>query len=1083
MRAPVASFALVRPLALALAGVALSVAWAASSAVAEEPTAGPSVVAAMASDGESADGPGASEAPVLAGSLADGMLRVSADVALVDAADGVAVEPVVGSFTVDGLTYAVVGEGQVALVAVSPRTLAGGLAGGSAAGLASASDGGSSGAPSGEGSGSGVPPRSEAEQVPSGAASPSPSPEGASSDGVEGEGASEPVNLEVPESVEYDGAAYSVTSIGPRALAGCDADVVTIPATVESVDELAFRGSAVAAIEVADGNPSFSSYDGMLFDADQTSLLLIPEGKQGAARIPKTASSVPPDALSHCASVTSVEVEAGSAAYYSENGCLYDVTDETLLWEVPRFADISRGSMPKTSGMQEAVVNQADRTVTEGTSFVNIRIVSSDSQHGLFQGRPNYGEPSTTFDSGGIASSYCTSLRASVSCSTYKPTEPGSAAIGTARFEVEISGVARDFSVTTTASSGYTFKGWSLTESDKTGSSDLVYTQAPSPAPIASPPVVYAIFAPIDYDIEYALDGGYFSPDTSKKTYTIADDDFKLDRPYKSGCVFRGWEVTGASGTGVVTGWDPDFPTRSSTTVRKGTYGKLKARALWLEGTAQAIMVSTNDYSRGTFVGRDNYGEPDGITGLHTVGMWTGYCTAARTLVEYRTETVGSGADARKRGCVRFRTEINHNLLDYTAYTEAKAGYEFAGWSADATDSEGEAEGSLGDVGPKKDSSDPIRLYAIFAPIDYDIEYALDGGYFSPDTSKKTYTIADDDFKLDRPYKSGCVFRGWEVTGASGTGVVTGWDPDFPTRSSTTVRKGTYGKLKARALWLEGTAQQAYFRCDPTRGYFQGQENYQEPYAEELSQVTLRTGECTAARSLFDCGTEEGDAPVGTVRIRTEVAGAARDYGGRALARPGYRFVGWSDDPDAEAGMASGSFERSTGKPDDEPLVLYALFQPMISVDAPFDLGIRMDVLGVESPQAGRGRLVSRSGAPLEVAEVSCDPISAGVEALFGWGDQDLGQVSLTVVVEEGGATASSTARPRAAGLLSFALDGPSSTNDAELLSSFALPGGWGSELPLAYGIAMPPGYAVLAGYPQQSTAIAKLTYTVRAAP
>ncbi len=440
MRAPVASFALVRPLALALAGVALSVAWAASSAVAEEPTAGPSVVAAMASDGESADGPGASEAPVLAGSLADGMLRVSADVALVDAADGVAVEPVVGSFTVDGLTYAVVGEGQVALVAVSPRTLAGGLAGGSAAGLASASDGGSSGAPSGEGSGSGVPPRSEAEQVPSGAASPSPSPEGASSDGVEGEGASEPVNLEVPESVEYDGAAYSVTSIGPRALAGCDADVVTIPATVESVDELAFRGSAVAAIEVADGNPSFSSYDGMLFDADQTSLLLIPEGKQGAARIPKTASSVPPDALSHCASVTSVEVEAGSAAYYSENGCLYDVTDETLLWEVPRFADISRGSMPKTSGMQEAVVNQADRTVTEGTSFVNIRIVSSDSQHGLFQGRPNYGEPSTTFDSGGIASSYCTSLRASVSCSTYKPTEPGSAAIGTARFEVEISG-------------------------------------------------------------------------------------------------------------------------------------------------------------------------------------------------------------------------------------------------------------------------------------------------------------------------------------------------------------------------------------------------------------------------------------------------------------------------------------------------------------------------------------------------------------------------------------------------------------------------------------------------------------------
>ena len=123
-----------------------------------------------------AAGPEAS-APTLAGYLSGGMLRVSADVELVDG--GEAIEPVVGSFTAGGLTYAIVGEGKVAFVAASPRTLAGGLAGGSAAGLADASDGGSSSAPSGEGSGSGVPPRSGAEQVPSGAASPSPSPEGA----------------------------------------------------------------------------------------------------------------------------------------------------------------------------------------------------------------------------------------------------------------------------------------------------------------------------------------------------------------------------------------------------------------------------------------------------------------------------------------------------------------------------------------------------------------------------------------------------------------------------------------------------------------------------------------------------------------------------------------------------------------------------------------------------------------------------------------------------------------------------------------------------------------------------------------
>jgi len=260
------------------------------------------LVASFASIPIAADAIGDGSASVLAGSLAHAAPRVNADIVLVDKDT----EPVVGSFTVDGMTYAVAGEGVVELAATAPAVLASGFAVNPA------------GAPSGEDSGSGVP------------ASPSPSPEGAPSDGAEGEEASEPVALAVPESVEHDGSTYSVTSIGPRAFAGCDADVVAIPAAVGSVDELAFRGSAVKAIEVADGSPTFSSYDGMLFDADQTSLLLVPEGKQGAARIPKAAEVVPADAFSHCASVTAIEADAGSAAFSSRNGSLYDVSGEAL---------------------------------------------------------------------------------------------------------------------------------------------------------------------------------------------------------------------------------------------------------------------------------------------------------------------------------------------------------------------------------------------------------------------------------------------------------------------------------------------------------------------------------------------------------------------------------------------------------------------------------------------------------------------------------------------------------------------------------------------------------------------------------
>ncbi len=349
---------------------------------------------------------GAEEAPLLASLMSSGGGHISTAVALEDDP-----EPVVGSFTVDGLTYAIIGEGEVVLVSVDSDGAAL-AAGSSGAGEGPLAD--SDGAPSGEGSGSGAPPRSVAEQVPSGATSPQPSPEGASSDGVEDEGAFDPVVLEVPESVEYGGTTYSVVAIGPRAFAGCDADAVTIPATVESVDELAFRGSAIKAIEVADGNPIYSSYDGMLFDADMTSLLLIPEGKQGAARIPKAAEVVPADAFSHCASVTAIEADAGSAAFSSRNGCLYDASGEALVASPPAIDALSGAAAPRGidrgsfNATQDGVVYhyRADdlaELISQGTSLSDDRMNEFELDEGLvwrevvsFPGRYPYTAASPT---------------------------------------------------------------------------------------------------------------------------------------------------------------------------------------------------------------------------------------------------------------------------------------------------------------------------------------------------------------------------------------------------------------------------------------------------------------------------------------------------------------------------------------------------------------------------------------------------------------------------------------------------------------------------------------------------------------
>ncbi len=211
--------------------------------------------------------------------------RVSADVALAagDGGEGTPVpEPVVGSFTVDGLTYAIIAEGEAALVATAPDA----------------------GAADGDGD--------QAAEV-------------------------EPIPLAVPASVSYGGADYAVTTLGAYAFAAAGADMVALPATVASIDPRAFRATAVQRIEVDPPNSAFSSHDGALYSADQTRLLLVPGGRQGAVRILSHAEAVEPGALSHGAAVASFSVDEGSAAFSAWDGLLY-TADGTTLVAVPAGA-------------------------------------------------------------------------------------------------------------------------------------------------------------------------------------------------------------------------------------------------------------------------------------------------------------------------------------------------------------------------------------------------------------------------------------------------------------------------------------------------------------------------------------------------------------------------------------------------------------------------------------------------------------------------------------------------------------------------------------------------------------------------
>lgn len=95
-----------------------------------------------------------------------------------------------------------------------------------------------------------------------------------------------------------------VTEIGAEAFADCDSLAnVHIPASMEKIGDHAFwsRCRTLQAITVAQGNPAYSSIDGVLFNNDKTELLQYPSGREGSYIIPEGVTSIAPRAFAYSA--------------------------------------------------------------------------------------------------------------------------------------------------------------------------------------------------------------------------------------------------------------------------------------------------------------------------------------------------------------------------------------------------------------------------------------------------------------------------------------------------------------------------------------------------------------------------------------------------------------------------------------------------------------------------------------------------------------------------------------------------------------------------------------------------------------
>ncbi len=669
---------------------------------------------------------------------------------------------VLGSFTVDGMTYAVTGEGTVELVAVGPAALADDLV----AGLAGAAPVSLAGAPSGKGSGSGVPPRIVAEQGPFGAASTQPPLEGEPSDDSEDGDASEPVTFEVPESVEHDGATYFVTSIGPRTFVSCGADVVRIPASVASVDEAAFRGSSADAIEVAEGNPDLSSYEGVLYDADQTSLLLVPEGKQGAARIPKTAEVVPADAFSHCASVTAIEADAGSAAFSSRNGCLYDASG--TLVAMPPTLEVARVVAPMlgsfaADGMTYAVTGggTAELAAVEPAALTDALVaalaVSSAADYpytGCMLVPPPGGDVRWFWNHTYPPDENPDSVKYQI----ITPVDQIQETSGHYYYTLGDDGVWTSSKKTNTyltyycaySSDGKLVRKWYT---------DAALTNEVQPGTTTSDLANQLVY-----------------PDTEEVVVTF--DQFNGLGVANKISIPRNTSIDTIT-TPTLNGW-----TFAGYTDNFGTEPSLFVNADGT-GTARRIGRSMTLYANWTKeVSLDaNRGEAGSLASI-TAGI-------GRPLGQKCTQVDAVDVD------YPIRKLFEAGVTDYADWAPARAGYEFAGYYDTASADGGTCWIDKDGAGSTVTSAIPSTLYARWAANAYLVSYDVAGGEL-PAGAQGSYT-ADDAFDLPSPTRYGYQFEGWDVEGAQGAGVetVTGADGSKVTR----VKQGTYGDLSCTARW------------------------------------------------------------------------------------------------------------------------------------------------------------------------------------------------------------------------------------------------------------------------------------------
>ena len=1013
-----ASFALARKITACIIAALLSLALVPASALAEDgrsgaegsegafgsevptspqPPSDPSTEASgsdviLSGAAESGEVEGSDTKPL---TLASGLVGapssfINSDVAL----DG---EPVIGSFTVDGLTYAVIDESTIELIGVAPSVIL--SEGSESAGVEESN--------SNQASGAGL------------------------------------ANLALPETITYEGATYTLASISPYAFYLSGVTDVMLPASVSDVDDRAFRSSDVANVTVAEDNQTYSSFDGALYSADKTRLLLIPEGRVGAVLLPREAEVADPGKFSHCSLVDAISVEDG-AAFASENGLLY-TSDLTTLLRVPAGAEeitIRDGCTTIAAGAMEACANLA--TINAPAS---VNSISPD----VFRAIPTVSLPaaSVTDDGNGgksgtqltvlvafssadddlpeaepenievrLAATGCLEVwqnvglflqgeRAAMDCpvslndadlmraSAANPRVYGNGHALIARLKrttdwsvASSSQIAKDGSMAFSGSSwyinefgsfvvntannnallvydivsgtaGWTVVGWSYTADTKALISQGIW--------LSTSPNIYPKWQANKYTISFDVNGGK-NEANNKPADVTATFDSKLpainaNKPKRDGYTFKGWYDTSAATGGTM------YYDASNRAVSGKAWDKAKDTKLYARWAANPYTVE--------------YWNKAGTTKLSSDANFK-YDTA-RNLASEPSSGISTGYSAVGWATAKGQTEKT---------------YEF-----------GSSQKNLATSGTK-------TLYLAETPNKYTVSFNINGGKdeanSKPADATATFDSALPAINANKPKKDGYTFKGWYDTSAATGGTM------YYDASNRAVSGKTWDKAKNTTLYARWAAS---------------------PYA--IAFDTQGGPEVPSISATYD---QDVTLPA-------------------PGARNGYRFLGWNTRADGsgttyQAGIALAKPNLATSG----TATLFAQWDATISAVVPLEVEAQVDVLGLEAPKEATGCIESRCGEPLKVAEVGLTPLD-GAKELFGAGN--VSDVFLEVLANNG---ASPNAR--------FSLGSSATESDASKLQALTM-ASYGARVPISYRFTMPPEVQTSLVEHADPTPVCSVYYTV----